>query len=331
MSFLLALVRLVRLPNLLIALLSQAIPYWWVLRPALLRAGGIPALEEYHFACIAGATLLTMLGGYIINDYFDRHIDAINKPRRVVYGKHVTPKVALLLYAVVLLCVHYLAYLIDRQVMTSNRWPLWLFPAVSFALFLYAWQLKCTALIGNFLVSVLCGIVPVMLIFAEERCIWLASFRHPEPIQQALGIVWLYGLFAFITNLLREQVKDLEDFQGDAACGCATLAVVKGPRFAKKPAGFTALTVSALIGALLYFWYQMEMSPWRIGMGVVLLLLPALLTTVALYRATMQRDFARASLWVKLIMVAGLFLLLPWQPPETRPKQPAPTPTFLRE
>jgi 4-hydroxybenzoate polyprenyltransferase len=289
----------------------SGMPYWWVLRPALLKAGAIPALQERHFIYVAGATLLTMLGGYIINDYFDRHIDAINKPHRVVYGKYVTPGIALLLYAAVLGCVHYLAYLTDKQVFTSNRWPLWLFPIVSFALFIYAWQLKCTAILGNFLVSVLCGIVPVMLIFAEERPIWLASFRAPGAIQEALRVVWLYGLFAFATNLLREQVKDLEDFQGDAACGCATLAVVKGPRYAKKPAGFTALLLSMLATALLYFWYQMEVPLWRMVLGVLVLLLPSLLTAIALYRATTRRDFARASLWVKLMMAAGLFLLLP--------------------
>lgn len=311
MNWLLALLRLTRLPNLLIVLLSQAIPYWFVLRPALLKAGAIPALDERLFGYIAAATMLTTFAGYVINDYFDRHIDAINKPKRVIYGKYIAPNVALLLYMVLILTVHLLAYLIDKQVPTTNRWPLWLYPMVSFALLLYAWQLKCTAVLGNLLVSVLCGLVPVILIFAEDRPIWLASFREPSNIQRALGLVWLYGLFAFVTNLLREQIKDLEDFQGDAACGCATLAVAKGPRFAKKPAGFTAFTVTVLVVFLLYFWYQTGAPLWRMAAGGVFLLLPAIFTTIALSRANSKRDFARASLWIKLIMVAGLFLLIP--------------------
>jgi len=311
MNWILALLRLTRLPNLCIAFLSQAIPYWLVLRPALLKAGAIPALNERLFGYIAAATVLTTFAGYVINDYFDRHIDAINKPERVIYGKYITPNIALLLYAVLILIVYVLAWSIDKQVPSTNRWPLWLFPAVSFALLLYAWQLKCTAILGNLLVSVLCGLVPVILIFAEERPIWLASFREPIQIQQALGLVWVYGLFAFITNLLREQVKDLEDFQGDAACGCATLAVVKGPRFAKKPAGFTAVSVSALVAILLYFWHQTQVPVWRIATGMVFMLIPALLTTFAIARAHTKRDFARASLWIKLMMVAGLFLLIP--------------------
>jgi 4-hydroxybenzoate polyprenyltransferase len=310
MKWLTTILRLTRLPNLVIVLLSQTIPYWLVLRPALLKAGTVPSLDEQLFGFIAAATILTTFAGYVINDYCDRHIDAINKPNSVVYGKHIPAGVALVFYGGLLLVVHWLAFIIDKQVPTINRWPLWLFPAVSFALLLYAWQLKCTPVLGNLLVSILCGLVPVMLIFAEERPIWLASFRMPETTQKALGTVWLYGLFAFITNLLREQVKDLEDIKGDAACGCNTLAVTKGARFAKKPAGFTALTLTTLIVFLLYFWYQVEAPVWKLATGVLLLFAPAVFSTIHLYRAQSKNDFSKASLWVKLIMVAGLFLLI---------------------
>lgn len=76
MNRLLAFPRLLRLPNLLIVLLTQWVPYWYVLRPAILRAGGLPVLTEYSFRLLAATTVVATLAGYIINDYFDRHIDA---------------------------------------------------------------------------------------------------------------------------------------------------------------------------------------------------------------------------------------------------------------
>ena len=310
MNWLLALSRMLRLPNLVIVFLTQAIPYWLVLRPALLKAGAIPALDERRFGIIVLATVLTTLAGYVLNDYFDRDIDAINKPHRVVYGRWLPSSTALLLYTVLVVGVHLMAFWIDKEVPTINRWPLWVFPGVSFLLFLYAWQLKCTAILGNLLVSILCAAVPVIMVFAEERPIWLASFREPQLVQQAVGLVWLYALFAFITNLLREQVNDLEDFQGDSACGCATLAVSKGPRFAKKPAGFTALTVCALVGILLFFWSQTEAPVWQIAAGVGFLLVPALLTAYLIAKAESRPHYARASALIKFIMVVGLLLLL---------------------
>ena len=314
MHWMFAISRMLRLPNLLIVFLTQAIPYWYALRPALLKAGAIPALDERRFGTIALATMLTALAGYVINDYCDRHIDAINKPHRVVYGRWLPPSAALWLYAGLVVGVHGMAFWIDREVPTINRWPLWVFPSISFLLFLYAWQLKCTALLGNLLVSVLCASVPIIVIFAEERPIWLASFRQPQAIQEAVGLVWFYSFFAFVTNLLREQVKDLEDFQGDSACGCATLAVVKGPRFAKKPAGFTALSVCALLCILIYFWTETAAPDWQIAAGIFLLLMPALVVTYMIAKAQSKKDFGRASLCIKFIMVVGLFLLLRFEP-----------------
>ena len=39
-------------------------------------------------------------GGYIINDYYDVKIDLINKPERVVIGKGITRRYALLFHTV---------------------------------------------------------------------------------------------------------------------------------------------------------------------------------------------------------------------------------------
>ena len=307
----LSLPRLLRLPNLVIVFLSQWLPYWFVLRPAILSAGGGPALTERTFSLIAAATVLTSLAGYVINDYFDREIDTINRPESVVVGKHIPSGIVLLLYAGLTVLVHLMAlrlYLVLPG--PKSLWPLLIFPVVSFFLFLYAWQLKCSPIMGNVLVSLMCGAAPVIPLLVEDRAIWLVSFRAPESVHQAVGLVWLYALFAFMTNLLREQVKDLEDFQGDAACGCNTLAVIKGPRFAKKPAGFTGLTLAILIGFLLYFWRETDAPDWQIGAGAALLLLPALVATAFIYAARGKKHYTWASRFIKLIMLAGLFLLL---------------------
>lgn len=310
MNQVLAFVRLLRLPNLVIVFLTQLVPYWFALRPAILQANGIPVLSARTFGLITMATILTTLAGYVLNDYYDRDIDAINKPGRRFWGLFLPAPMALTVYSGLVIVVHGLAFLIDRELRPPNHWPLWVFPAVSFLLFLYAWQLKCTAVIGNFLVSFLCGVVPVIMLLPEERQIWLTSFIQPDAVHQAVALVWLYGIFAFLTNLLREQVKDLEDFQGDSACGCATLAVLKGSRFAKKPAGFTGVLVSTLIGGLLYFWQQTGAPEWQIIAGAFLMLLPALFATIGIYRAQVKKDFSRASILIKIIMFAGVFLLL---------------------
>ncbi len=310
MNFLLAFIRLFRLPNLLMVYLTLYVPYWFVLRPAILRAGGMPVLTERVFYLIAAATLLTTLAGYVLNDWYDREMDAINKPGKLVWGKYLPANLGLLFYAVVVTAAHWLAFQIDRELRPRNHWPLWVYPGVSFFLFLYAWQMKCTAVMGNLLVSFLCGIVPIIVLLPEDRSLWLTSFVAPDLIQQATSLVWLYALFAFVFNFLREQIKDLEDFQGDSACGCATLPVIKGPRFARKPAAFTSLIACGLITILLMFWRGTDAPEWQVWTGAVMLWLPTAITTVLLLRAKKVRDFRIASLLVKLAMFAGILLLL---------------------
>jgi 4-hydroxybenzoate polyprenyltransferase len=301
---------MLRLPNLLLVFLTQFVPYWYALRPALLKAGGIPLLNVRTFHLIAAATVLTTLAGYVLNDYYNRNNNAMNKPRQAVWGRIFSPSFALILYGVIVSAAHWMAFRIDQELRPSDHWPVWVFPGISFLLFLYAWVFKCTALMGNLLVSILCALVPVIMLLPEQRAIWLTSFTQPDTIQQAVSLVGLYAFFAFLTNFLREQVKDLENFQGDAACGCNTLAVLKGPRFAKKPAGMTALLLSLFLGMLLVFWNQTGAPQWQVGAGAVLLFLPALTTTFILYRAKGGPDFRRASFLIKIVMFAGLFLLL---------------------
>ena len=308
----LALPTLFRLPNLVIVFLSQWLPYWFVLRPAILKAGGIPVLDERSFGLIAAATVLATLAGYVINDYYDREIDAVNRPESVVVGRHIPSGIVLFIYLGLTVLVHVLALRIFVLLPSPKSfWPLILFPLVSFFLFLYAWQMKCTPFMGNVLVSLLCAAVPIISLLPEDRAIWLSSFREPELIHNATGLVWVYAIFAFATNLLREQVKDLEDYQGDAACGCNTLAVLKGTRFARIPAGFIGLALCTLIVLLLFFWAETEAPNWRIGAGAGLLLVPALLASGFTFFATNRRHFTWASRCIKIVMLAGLVLLLP--------------------
>jgi 4-hydroxybenzoate polyprenyltransferase len=311
MNWLLALPRLIRLPNLIIVFLSQAIPYWIVLRPAIAKAGGIPSLTLRTFGLLTAGTVLTTLGGYVINDYFDRDIDIINKPKRAVIGRFIPPTLWLFFYWVLLFAIAGVALMLYRELDADHHhWPLWIFTTVSGSLFIYAWQLKCSPVMGNLFVSVLCGIVPVIVLLPEERAIWLSSYRAPDTMAAATGQLWMYALFAFLTNLLREQIKDMEDFEGDSNCGCHTLAVAKGITYAKKLAIGTGMIVLAALTGLLYYWLQTNRPAQQVIVSIILIWIPVALTIWTLLQAKTKQHFTRASFLVKILMLAGLFLLV---------------------
>jgi 4-hydroxybenzoate polyprenyltransferase len=310
-----AFIRFLRLPNLLLVFLTQAIPYWCVLRPAIARSGGIAVLSEYTFLLLGLATVLTTLAGYVINDYFDRDIDAINRPDSVVVGRFIAPDVALAIYWVLQLSITFLSVELHFSIPSPHGWwALWVFPVVSLLLFLYAWQLKCTPFMGNILVALLCGVTPLLMLIPENRPLWLSSFQFPEEIRRSTAIVWMYGLFALATNLYREQIKDLEDFQGDASCGCHTIAVLRGIRFAKKNAGVTGFAVCLLLLFLMVFWQERLHQDWRIVLGVIFLLFPAVVSVFLVFSAKEKKHFTYSSRMLKIVMLSGIFLLLPYWP-----------------
>ena len=310
-----SLIKTLRLPNLVIVVLSLAIPYWCVLRPAILQSGGIPALNEKAFVWLALATVLTTLAGYLVNDYFDREIDALNRPDRVLVGKWVHPEFFLAIYLLVLLGSGWSAFQLYKALpWYRTNWPQWVFPVVSLLLMLYAWRFKCTPLTGNFLVAFLCGITPLLVFFPESRPLMLTALDAPDRIREATTVVGWYGLFAFMTTLYREQVKDLEDFQGDATCGCHTLPVQRGVRFGKKAAVLTGIVLALLLGVLLLFWKEQYQQPWRLTAGALLLVAPVILSVLMVLKANEKRDFARSSAVIKWVMLSGTVLLLPFLP-----------------
>lgn len=310
MNFLSAFLRAFRIPNLVMVWATMYLPYWYILRPAILRGGGIPLLTGQVFNLIIAATVITTLAGYVLNDWFDRDMDIINKPRRVFWGKYLSPGIALLFYAALVTAVHIMAVMIDQALAPGNHWPLWLFPGVSFLLFMYAWKLKCTPVAGNLLVSFLCALVPVITLLPEGRARTITGINAPELMESAESLVWIYGFFAFMFNYLREQVKDLEDFSGDAACGCNTLAVIKGRTFARKPAVMTGVLVTILTGVLLKYQIETAAPLWQIQAGGAVLLLPAAIVTVLLAFARTSAHYAYASAIIKVIMFSGAVLLV---------------------
>lgn len=309
LSFLQALkvwARLIRLPNLLILALALALPYWAVLQPAIEQDGRGPVLDVFRFAVLSLAVVLTAAAGYVLNDYCDSAIDALNRPDRVVVGRWLSPERVRRLYG--MLWPLALALGLWLGFWLGNGLVAVVFAGAALLLFLYARWLKCTPVVGNVVVSLLCGVVPLLPQMAERP--------HLEALTASyagrMALLWpgLYGLLAFWSNLWREQVKDLEDVAGDAAGRCRTLPVWVGVPAAQKAAVGTGLLFSALIGGLLGWRAETGSPLFALALSVALLALPAVFLVGLLYRATERRHFSQVSLGIKMLMLAGLLVLL---------------------
>jgi 4-hydroxybenzoate polyprenyltransferase len=114
-----------------------------------------------------------------------------------------------------------------------------------------------------------------------------------------------YAGFAFLTTLAREIVKDIEDKDGDDAFDIHTLAVDYGNTVAKIVASAVLLV---LLCASLYFieGFIEVKAKVEIAYLTLVVALPVLIALVMLALAKKQKDYARISLLLKMIMLLGI-------------------------
>jgi len=302
-----AVFSLIRWPNLLITALVQYLLYLKVLQPALSQSGIPPPLDALRFSMLVVMTLCIAAGGYIVNDIADVRTDQINRPARVVVGKHLSSQTAYWLYFMFQVLGFtlwlYLVFYLRRIPLLS------IFPLLVGGLALYSIYLKRLPLAGNVLVAVYCAAVPGIVWLLEQQAFIKLLAANPDAHRHTAALFIWYMLSAGVLTLYREVVKDIEDVKGDKATGLRTLPVIWGISQARYFAIAIALVSAVVIGAMLW-QLQHEFQGWGlIGYGATVLL-PLGFSIIMLFRAQNQADYHRLSHWAKWIILMGLLLPL---------------------
>jgi 4-hydroxybenzoate polyprenyltransferase len=218
-------------------------------------------------------------GGYIINDYYDVKIDLINKPERVVIGRDVARRYALLFHSLLSMSGTALGFLLNWKIGVINFFS-------AFLLWWYSNDLKRQPFIGNFVVALLTG---------------LSIFMVNILYHVNLPLVTIYGLFAFAMTLVREIVKDAEDLKGDNTFGCKTLPIIWGFRKTKIFLYCLLMIFFITVIEINLLYTQLPMYYF-----FTFLFVPLVLLVVWLVRADTTKDFHRVSQWCKVILLLGI-------------------------
>jgi geranylgeranylglycerol-phosphate geranylgeranyltransferase len=176
-----------------------------------------------------------------------------------------------------------------------GTWPFAIVVGATVALYWYSRSLKATPLVGNLVVGGMTGLA------------FIYGAAAVGPVER--GIV--PALFAFLVNLAREMVKDIEDREGDALSHAATLPV----RFGLRPARI--LTSTTLAFLIAFTLYVSSREIYRDPFLAIVLAADVLMAFVAV--AVWWRDtpsFMRSlSSALKLAMVIGLGAIWFGRPP----------------
>ena len=236
-------------------------------------------------AIAAAVTAFAVAAGNAINDYFDREVDAVNRPDRPIPRGAVSPRGALAVAAVWFLIAVAFAVLLPPLAIGIATVNL-------VALVTYTTVFKGTPGLGNALVSYLVG----------------STFLFGGAAVGAPEAVVVLALLAGLSTLTREVIKDVEDVAGDREEGLRTLPIAIGEERALW-VGTAALLVAVAASP----------APYLDGtFGGVYLLLVAVADAIMLYAAyesfgdpaTAQRRFKYGTFLAAVAFAVGRAALI---------------------
>lgn len=270
----------VRLYNVALVALAQLLAVIFIIAP---NRSINSTLIDYKLWFIIIASAATIAGGYIINNFYDREKDLINRPQKTLLENQVKRSTLWSVY----FTLNGIAFVLG--VIVSLRAGLFYAVYIS-AMWLYSHKLKKVLYVGNLMAAAL-AVTPFFVLFMYYKNFYL--------------VVLVHGLFLFLIIGMRELIKDLENLRGDLAHNYHTVPVVLGERTTKK--FYTLLTIITIfpVVALITLFETGYMNYYFAFItGALLVCLPLL------WSSKRKREYLLIHFILKIIIVAGVFSIL---------------------
>ncbi|MEB3074079.1 geranylgeranylglycerol-phosphate geranylgeranyltransferase [Capnocytophaga gingivalis] len=240
-------------------------------------------LDGRLFAIVLSGAL-AVAGGYIINAFYDKEKDMINKPTRAMIERLVGQNTKLTLYFVLnFLSIFVASYVSFKAVV--------FFSVYIFMMWFYSHRLKKIVLVGNIISGIL-SIIPFFAIF-----VYYHNFQK---------VIFVHAAFLYYLLLAKDFVKDLENIKGDFALGYHTIATDYGERSSKQ-------LISLLVGLTLICVYFLTSFPDTGAMKYYFILAAIVLLAVftpILWRSKTEVHYAFLRNLLKVIIVVGVFCIV---------------------
>ena len=297
--------KLVRWPNLLITALMMCLVHYCLMHME----------SSFPFTLLVISMVLIQAGGYVINDIFDKDIDEINKPDKIIVGKVFTEKQCNVFY--ISLTIIGLACALAASLMALGSKFITVFACMALLaclLYSYSSRYKKKLVVGNLIVSLSVAFavfVPWLfeMIYISKHELLLMTM---QPLMRiSLRFVLIYTAFAFIMTLIREIVKDMQDVVGDGHSHCRTIPIIWGMNAAQIIViALTFITVVMIWNAADYFktmelkitYYMLYAS----GLLVFFVTVNNLVSLITDKSLRTERQFRLQSMWLKLSMLIGV-------------------------
>lgn len=332
MNTLLHFFRLVRIGNLLVMGLTMGIIQYFIVAqkfiwikvmpiPSIQNSSFIGSFNNYadvvmreafslDFFLLYFTVFLIAGAGNIINDYFDVKADRVNKPNKLIVGKHIKRRWAIMFNWIFNTVGLAIALYLSHKL--NNYWiALIAFFTINF-LWFYSALYKRKIFVGNLIVAVLVGIVPIYVLIFNIPSVPNTIFpglMSPYILLFVYEVVFIVGIIAFVINLMREIIKDIADIRGDMHLAAKTVPIVLGIRKSKI---ILILLLIPLLTIMAYYVFGVEQNIMHEGFNSLfsLMVLASALTCVIsfafLLSGNTRKTYLLASNLLKVAMLFGI-------------------------
>ncbi len=221
-------------------------------------------------------------GGYIINDYYDAKIDFVNRPHKVIVGKYLSRRKALILHVILSIMAIAIGYVVS--------WKIAMLHVVSVSFLWYYSNHLRRFFIGKIVISLLTGLCILSVGLTFE----IVSLKLMAYAAFGGTIVWV-----------RELIKDMENAEGENMFGVESVPKVWGFTTTKR---FIAIIGVAGLSLLVYFMIRVDSKPFYILYASMIPLF--VLFIVWLIRADRKAHFRRLRHLINLLILVGLSSML---------------------
>jgi len=288
--------------NQIFIVLTMMLVRYCVVLPELNIQNIEPILNNFWFGLLIVSLVLISAAGYLINDYFDVKADELNKPQKLIVGRHMKRRVVMATQMTFNLSGLTIGCFCAIK---AGNTLLFLFHLVAAVLlWYYSVYFKKQPFIGNLIVSILVALVVIVVV----------AFEYHNNTSLVKNKMWYYaycyGIFAFLSNLIRELIKDAEDIEGDKLINANTLPIKYGIHFTIKIVISLTVFLIALVGCFCFIEFSKQLSTSFSIMLSTFCSLPFVSIFLFVRKADTQQQFKKISSYLKLLIFFGIMSML---------------------
>lgn len=277
-------IKLTRLPLLLLVVAIQLVTHYGIVEPIIKHAEGEVQMGTFPLTLCILATVFVALGGFFVNDYFDVKIDRINRPITRLVDLFVSRDTIFNLYVGALVASLVCAGLLSYIASCSEYF--FVFAAVIGVLWFYSSSYKRTWW-GSLLLAIAVAMIPMIVCMYDNWFILMheVSIQIGQEEMSALSAflndvlkkVAIFGALLAMWTIIVDIIRAMIEEKGEREMECHSLPIVYGHTVAKVVCyvvavlavlgcGKVALESTAYLSTTAINYFLFTIAPLTIGL-----------------------------------------------------------------